>query len=146
MNESINPMIQHCQPVPINESIIAARVQARELAGTIAAMAREEAEQLPAALRGEFFAEIGRRLDIKPAAPPPAASTCAVVEPFSDAQARAWGRNRMQFGIHEGKSIDQIPISYLEKLADPSDFTRHLRRYLASQRIAVEQEMEEQRR
>ena len=64
------------------------------------------------------------------------------VEPFSDSQARAWGRTRLQFGKYEGTPIDEVPLFYLEKLAEPNDFTRHLRRYLASTRIAMEKEVD----
>ena len=59
-------------------------------------------------------------------------------EPFSDAQARAWGATRMPFGKHQGARIDEVPLEYLELLAAPNDFTLHLRRYLASPRIQAE--------
>jgi hypothetical protein len=87
-----------------------------------------------------FYETLARRLPL----PTPPAMRPIGVEPFSDAQARAWGKTRIQFGKYEGQQIDQISLAYLEKLAEPNDFTRHLRRYLASQRIALEEELAEQ--
>ena len=121
--------------MPTDEEI-RTRIKARECATTLAEMAKEEALQFPEAMRPVFFEEIARRLDVKLwSAPSPG------VEPFTDAQARVWGKTRIQFGAHAGEQIDQIPIAYLEKLTEPNDFTRHLRRYLASHRVALEEEM-----
>ena len=90
----------------------------------------------------KLLAGIGTtRSSSSPPAPPPAG-----VEPFTDVQARAWGKTRIQFGKYEGQQIDQLSLAYLEKLAEPNDFTRHLRRYLASTRIAMEEEAAEQGR
>jgi hypothetical protein len=116
------------------------RIKARETAAAIVDLAKQEAENLPHAVRPVFYEEIARRLDVKFFTPPSPAAA-----PFTDAQARAWGATRIQFGMHAGKRIDEIPLSYLEKLAEPNDFVRHLRRYLASHRIALEEELAAQR-
>jgi hypothetical protein len=128
----------------LNDEIIRVRTQARAAAAAVAELANGEVLSLPPEVREIFWEELRQR-----AFPnyPAASATPAVrapAEPFTDAQAKAWGSSRIQFGIHRGKRIDEIPISYLEKLVDPNDFTRHLRRYLASHRVALEQEMAEQ--
>ena len=118
---------------------IQARKTARSIAAEVAELALGELATLPAEAHAAFYEELARRLPL-PQAPP----VMATVEPFTDAQAKGWGGNRMKFGIHQGKRIYEIPLSYLEKLAEPNDFTRHLRRYLASHRVAVEEEQVEQ--
>lgn len=118
---------------------ILARKQARAVAAEVAELIEGEVRSMTAEARAAFFEDLARRLPIPRQAAPPI--NC---EPFTDAQARAWGKQRMRFGIHEGQRIDDIPISYLEKLADPSDFTRSLRRYLASHRLACEEEARSQ--
>jgi len=123
----------------LNDDAILARKAARQLAREVAELALGETNAMSPDAKAAFYETLARHLPLPAAKPAP-----TVCEPFTDAQARAWGRTRMQFGVHAGQPIDQVPLSYLEKLAEPNDFTRHLRRYLASQRIAIEEEIAEQ--
>jgi len=118
---------------------IAARKQARQIAEELADLVLGETKAMNDETKAVVYETLAQRLPL----PVPKAVNPGV-EPFTDVQARAWGRNKMQFGKYQGMPIDQICLSYLEKLAEPSDFTRHLRRYLASTRIAMEQEAAEQ--
>jgi hypothetical protein len=127
--------------MPSDEQILA-RKHAREVAAEIAELAIGETKGMDCDALAAFYETLARLLPLPRPAPSPAVE--ARIEPFSDAQARCWGKSRMQFGKYEGQAIDQVPLSYLEKLAEPNDFTRHLRRYLASHRIAIEQEVAEQ--
>jgi uncharacterized protein (DUF3820 family) len=119
---------------------IAARKQARQIAEQLVDLVLGETKAMSKDAKVAFFETLARLL---PVSVPPA-KPLAGIEPFTDAQARAWGKTRIQFGKYQGQQIDEIPLSYLEKLAEPNDFTRHLRRYLASTRIALEQEAAEQ--
>jgi hypothetical protein len=124
---------------------ILSRKQAREIAAELADLIVGETKAMSAETKAIFDETLGRllRLPLSPGSASSAEPPGTIV-PFSDAHARAWGRNKMQFGKYEGQRIDEVPLSYLEKLAEPNDFTRHLRRYLASARIAMEQEAAEQ--
>jgi len=62
------------------------------------------------------------------------------MEPMTDAQAKAFGASKMPFGMHNGRRVDEVPIDYLERVADPNEFQRALRRYLNSPRIKAERE------
>lgn len=121
----------------VTEESILARKNARKIAAEVADLVAGEVSAMSADAAVAFYDELARRLPLPTTERQPPATA---IEPFTDAQARAWGRNRMQFGKHQGTAIDEVPLSYLEKLCDANDFTRHLRRYLASQRVAAEQQ------
>jgi hypothetical protein len=62
-----------------------------------------------------------------------------VLEPFTDAEAKAVGAEVMQFGKFVGRRIDEVELEYLEWLADASrDTWRKLARYVRSRRVSVE--------
>ncbi len=119
---------------------ITARKAARAIAEELADLVLGETKAMDDETKAVLYETLAKRL---PLPTPP--TVVPGTEPFTDVQARAWGKTRIQFGKYEGQQIDQISLSYLEKLAEPNDFTRHLRRYLASTRIAMEQEAAEQR-
>ena len=59
--------------------------------------------------------------------------------PMSDIDARRFGRSLMPFGQHNGTSIDEVPIDYLEWLLDQQGtFMEDLACYMASTRIMSE--------
>ena len=59
---------------------------------------------------------------------------------MNDAQAKKFGGQEINFGVHAGKRIDEVPIGYLLMLVDENEFKKKLRRYLASPRIKAEME------
>lgn len=62
--------------------------------------------------------------------------------PMTDAEARGFGKQRMTFGKHAGKRVDDVEMQYLEWLADSdgTKFSLNLLRYLKSERIRREQQ------
>ena len=61
------------------------------------------------------------------------------LEPMSDKECRSFEDEEMEFGQYAGKLIEDVPLDYLEWLADTE--TRHARqltRYLQSKRIKQE--------
>jgi hypothetical protein len=83
--------------------------------------------------RDERFWAILRNhaLSIAPLAPSPPAT----VTPLSDEAARKFGRRTLGFGIHRDKRYDEVPLDYLEWLADQHT---DLVRYIRSQRVQRE--------
>ena len=61
-------------------------------------------------------------------------------EIMSDRESRIFGDARIQFGMHRGTRVDEIPLEYLEWLDDQPDFRCELRRYLNSERLKREME------
>ena len=112
------------------------RKEARDSARTAAELVLGEAGRHDTDSQVAFWEEIGRLLPLPPS--PVRHPGTVGVEPFNDAQARAWGKTRIPFGIHQSKRIDEVPLEYLEYLATPNEFVKHLRRYLASPRIQEE--------
>ena len=117
------------------------RKEARDSARTAAELVLGEAGRHDTDSQVAFWEEIGRLLPLPPS--PVRHPGTTGIEPFNDAQARAWGKTRIPFGIHQGKRIDEVPLEYLEHIATPNEFQKHLRRYLASPRIVQENESQE---
>lgn len=63
--------------------------------------------------------------------------------PMTIDEAKVFGKQIMTFGQHQGKQIDQVPIDYLDFIADTTPFYKNLRRYLKSDRIKRERITEE---
>lgn len=125
------------QPLNVTNDRINDRAKARTAARELAEIALAEIASTPPHAHACFWDELRAKLpQLK--APNPQIPKSLAAEPFTDAQARAWGRNTMQFGKHQGTPIDQVPLDYLERIAEPNEFTRYLRRYLASRRIQHE--------
>lgn len=100
----------------------------RQLAATVINLAAAEAGRDP-----RFWAAIrDHALKFAPLPPQPAA-----VRPMDDDDARRFGRKTLCFGIHRDKRYDEVPLDYLEWLADQN---LALSRYLASRRVQREQE------
>ena len=57
------------------------------------------------------------------------------VKPMTDGQAREFGKQVIEFGQHRGRRYDDVPLDYLEWLADRGV---ELHRYLLSRRIRGE--------
>lgn len=118
----------------MDDNTLRNRAAAREQARVAASLVVEEAGHVPSDAQGAFWDELHKMLPEtadKVVSPKPD-------EPFTDRQARAWGRTTMPFGKYAGQCIDEVPIDYLEMLCDPQPFIRSLKRYLASQRIQSE--------
>lgn len=61
------------------------------------------------------------------------------VIPYTQDEAKKFGKEIIPFGKHEGRFIDEIPLTYLCWLADVSrSFSAKLVRYLRSDRIQYE--------
>lgn len=60
---------------------------------------------------------------------------------MTDEQARAFGRQVVNFGVHRDKCYDDVPLEYLEWLVDENTA---LARYIRSRRIKAEQDEEEE--
>jgi len=50
--------------------------------------------------------------------------------PMADEEARRFKKQVMDFGIHYGKCIEDVPLDYLVWLEEQPDFRRQLNRYL----------------
>lgn len=59
---------------------------------------------------------------------------------MSDEEARRFGGQIITFGVHQSKRYDDVPLDYLEWLADQN---AALVRYVRSRRVKAEQEDEE---
>lgn len=122
-----------------SDAVIQERVKGRELAHSMASLLAEELEHLGPAGPAAFWEELAK-LGLAPPAPHAPRSAPHGVEPFTDHQARMWGRTKMPFGRYAGRAVDEVPLEYLEKIAEPNQFNRSLRRYLASRRVQAEDE------
>ena len=118
------------------------RKEARDSAQTAAELVLGEAGRHDSDAQVAFWEQIGRLLPLPPS--PVRHPGTIGIEPFNDAQARVWGKTRISFGIHQGKRIDEVPLEYLEHIATPNEFQKHLRRYLASPRIQQEGSSDEE--
>lgn len=117
----------------MNDATIASRAAAREQARACAALVVEEAGGVSAEAQAAFWDELRKMLPL-----PPVQLASAAVEPFTDHQARTFGRCRIPFGKYAGTCVDEIDLEYLRKLCDPQPFIQSLKRYLASARIQQE--------
>lgn len=54
---------------------------------------------------------------------------------MSDDEARQYGRSVMEFGLHKGSRVDDVPLEYLTWLVSAN---AKMARYLRSRRIAAE--------
>lgn len=59
------------------------------------------------------------------------------VRPMGDDEARKFGRSAVNFGVHRDKCYDDVPLEYLEWLADRNI---EVLRYIRSRRIKAERE------
>ena len=108
----------------------------RESAHEIAQLARLESIGMREGCRARFWECL--RDEIAKAVPAP-----VVVGPkqMTEAEIREFGREKMRYGIHGGKPIDEVPLDYLEFLVnDSAEFLRKIRQYLNSPRIQAERE------
>lgn len=87
--------------------------------------------------RDERFWEVVRNHAVAFAPMPP--SPPETIAPLSDEAARKFGRIVLSFGLHRGKRYDEVPLDYLEWLADSRT---DLVRYIRSRRIQSEHETE----
>lgn len=111
-------------------------IHAREFAHEIAQLARLESIVMRDGCRPRFWECL--RDEIAKEIPPPVVST---PRQMTEAEIREFGRERMRYGIHGGKPIDEVPLDYLEWLAhDSTEFIRKVRQYLNSPRIQSERE------
>ena len=65
-------------------------------------------------------------------------------DPMTKGAAQAFGKTKMPFGKFENKLINDVPLDYLEWLADSvSPFNRQIRRYLMSDYVKEERKYED---
>ena len=121
-------------------STVKLRAAARDQARVAAGLVVEEAGRIHAEAQAAFWDELKRILPL-PIPPAPAPQPLA---PFTDHQAKAFGRSKMPFGKHAGEPVDEVPLDYLEKLCDPQPFIKSLKRYCASTRIALKRGNDEE--
>lgn len=119
----------------MNDDTIKRRVSARDQARLVSGLVVEDAGRIHADAQGAFWEELRRLL---PRAFAPPVVKPAGGEPFNDDQARVFGNTKMPWGKYAGTRVDEVPLDYLEKLCDPQPFVKSLKRYVASQRILLE--------
>jgi hypothetical protein len=96
--------------------------------------------------RDERFWEVVRNHAVTFAPMPP--SPPATIEPLSDEAARAFGRQVINFGQYAHQRYDDVPLGYLEWLADRNiQLVRYIRsRRVQSEMVTREEPTEEQDR
>lgn len=58
--------------------------------------------------------------------------------PMEDDESREFGSRKIAFGVHEGKRYDEVPMSYLEWLAQRQQEGMEVVRYVESRRVQAE--------
>ena len=106
----------------------------RELAESLAEIVRTETLGLTEKAQDRFWEVLQALLFGKKAGH-------STIEPMTDREARMFGEEEMEFGKYKGKYIDEIPLPYLEWLANEQRInSKKIKRYLESKRIKQEQE------
>jgi len=120
-----------------DDATIRQRIHGREQA--ILCLEMIEADSMPAAALEAFSAEIEKRCA------PPRPTPRPGPPPMNDSESAAFGQVALPYGKHQGTKVDDVPLAYLEWMANPedSDLVRSLRRYLASDRVRRERAGEE---
>jgi uncharacterized protein (DUF3820 family) len=111
---------------------------ARQAAEANHDLLREEALRFAGEARRRYWEKLAKLTAGElPAKSPPAEANDA---PMDNMAARRFGATVMQFGKHVGKTIDSIPLEYLQWLDQQpeTDFRKQLRRYMRSERIQAE--------
>jgi hypothetical protein len=120
-----------------NSSTIVANVIASKAAGAIVELIQETLLDIPAISINRFYEVIRKAL------PNPFGFMDAIQQkPFTDDEAKAFGRELMPYGEFKGKAVDQVPLDRLCWYAD-QQFQRGLNRYLSSPRIKSELDSQE---
>jgi hypothetical protein len=104
---------------------------------------RKDAEavaELAGEQRPRFWEELARICASR--LPPPPVED-AGPGPMGEQEARRFEMERMAYGAHAGREVGTVPVSYLLWLAEGDDFTRRLRRYVASRTFADRQDEED---
>jgi uncharacterized protein (DUF3820 family) len=118
----------------MDEFRIKCKVAARELAAIyIEMMNNEVSKQTDACVVAAFWDEIRKAVPKKQWVPEP----LPPIKPMSDADAKVFGNHIIGWGKWAGTRIDDIPLEYLEWVAEQT-FQGSLREYLASRRIKAE--------
>ena len=120
----------------MNESVIKARVSARERARSVVALMIEEASNIAPDICEAFWDEIKKSL---PSQNVPVAPSN---QQMTDEQARVFGLSTMPFGEFKGWKVHNVPLDRLEWYSD-SKFQRQLVRYLNSPNIKRERDASE---
>ncbi len=109
--------------------------KARECAEATADLVTQESHNLPEEGRERFWEVLAKELK----GHLPDQKRNFNFEPMTDREARLFGEEEMKFGKFRGKYIDEVPLDYLEYLADAQRmFSTKIRRYLESKRIKQE--------
>jgi hypothetical protein len=114
----------------MNESVIIARVHARDRARACMSLVLDESRDVGVEI-DVFWDEIRKHL--------PLATQKEQKRPVSmtDAESSRFGNEIMEFGKYKGTRIDDVPMDWLEWYSDQGFQTR-LRDYLASDRVKIE--------
>ena len=107
-------------------------IEAREKAQEVLQLAEEEISKLGSKGKERFWECVREAADKHlPSVKAP--------EPMTDKECRRFGDEEMKFGQYVGKRIDEVPLDYLEWLADTElRHSRALTRYLQAQRTRKE--------
>jgi hypothetical protein len=116
-------------------TLLSRRVAARRQARVIVELIQEEVISIHADAVDSFWHEIKKII------PPEKVPEYVpdVPKPFTDLEAQRFGQNNMPFGEYAGRKVDDVPLGYLEWLADQK-FNKHVARYVANRRIRAERE------
>lgn len=112
------------------------KVTAGKSASEVFEFACHETTSLTKEISDHFWKRLGQMINEKL----PKATTAPPQETIDDHRSRIIGKIIMTVGIHKGKRIDDVPVDYLEWVADNWDDPRgdQVRQYLESPRIKSE--------
>jgi hypothetical protein len=120
-----------------SEEEVAKNLSARLAAEQVASLADEEA-----VVHGKRFWHQLAKIVCAHVPAPKDQFRSVHVEPMNDVEVLRFGKQLMPFGEFQGKRIDEVPLERLCWYADQK-FVDQIRRYLASERIVREREMEQ---
>jgi len=94
-------------------------------------------EQQGDVMKQIVYSRVLRALQEHPLYRPPK-SQINKIEPMNDAEARIFANSTIPFGKHVNQHVWDVPLSYLCRLTDPSDWIKELKRYLANPQVRAE--------
>jgi hypothetical protein len=123
----------------MNDSVIIARVQARDKARACMALVLDESRDVGVEV-DVFWEEIRKHL---PLTQLKEEKRLVGPKPMDDVESRQFGNQIMEFGKYKGTRIDDVPMDWLEWYSDQG-FQSKLKSYLASDRVRIERSNNEQ--
>lgn len=110
-------------------------INASRAAKIVAEMIQEESLQFTGDVARRYWEQIVRhvmRMSPEECHPQPKVIDA---KPMRHEELCAFGMERLEFGKHKGRMVDEVDLGYLEWLDSQPDFRKQLRRYLAAPTI-----------